>query len=150
VIVAKTKPGRLARVEPAAADWRGAFVTVRWKSAPVAEPMERFAIFVFDRPCGGVVWVEGRYVDAWGTSSPAMHEVERLREVAPRRSTGPAFEGDGGNGGWTATIEPYRPGASPDHDRALRWFETEYLPAKGWTWAEEREWVRGSVAGSGE
>ncbi|MCD6674471.1 MAG: hypothetical protein LT106_16685 [Burkholderiaceae bacterium] len=109
--------------------------------------MERFAIFVFDRPRGGAVWVEGGYADPWGTSSPAMHEIERVREVAPRRSAGPAFEGDGGNGAWTATIEPYRAGASPDFDRALRWFDTVYLPEKGRTWAEEREWVRGAVRG---
>lgn len=145
IVATRQSRRRAGRLEPAAHDWRGAVVSVRWNNAPDGPPMERFAIFVFDRRRGGAVWVEGGYADPLGTPGPAMHEIVRLREVAPRVSAGPAFEGEGGNGAWTATIEPYMAGASPEFDRALRRFDTEYLPQSGRTWAEEREWVRGVV-----
>lgn len=138
---------RALRLEPMARDWRGAFVSVRWNNATGGPPMNRFALFVFDLPRGRTVWVEGTYADPYGWPSPSSHEVQRLRAVAPLRSVGPAFEGAGGNGAWTATIEPYRAGATPEFDRVLRWFEIEYLPLNGRTWAEERAWVRGAVAG---
>jgi len=130
-------------IEPVARDWRGIFVTVRFPDRPDDAPMEQLAMFVLDLPRGRVVWIEGSYADPYSWPSPSSHEIERVREVAPVRSTGSVFEGDGGNGAWAATIEPYRRGLREDFDRALTWFEG-YLLEQGRTWDEERERVRRS------
>jgi hypothetical protein len=140
--VSTPKPsGKAIRIEPAARDWRGIFVTVRYPDRPDDPPMERLAMFALDLPRGRTVWIEGSYADPYGWPSPSSHEVHRLREVAPLRSAGPALEGTSTSADWTAVIEPYRRGLREDFDRALAWFEG-YLRDQGRTWDEEREQVR--------
>lgn len=142
-----SSPGRTAiRIEPAARDWGGVLITIRYPDRPDDAPMERLAMFVFDLPGGRVVWIEGSYADPYGWPSPSSHEVHRLREVAPLRTAGPAFEGACTSASWTAVIEPYRRGLREDFDRALDWYEGHLLE-QGRAWDEEREMVRRSVRG---
>jgi len=142
--VSTPKPsGKAIRFEPAARDWRGVLVTVRYPDRPDDPPMERFAVFVLDLPRGRATWVEGSYADPYGWPSPSSHEIHQLREVAPFRSAGPAFEGRSTSADWIAVIEPYRRGLREHFDRALTWFE-DHLREKGRTWDEEREQVRRS------
>lgn len=65
------RKGPTLTVEGLSQHWQGAVVLVYRSGMP--EPIQRAAVFLFDLPGGGFVWVEPHAWDPFGPSSPASH-----------------------------------------------------------------------------
>jgi len=70
-----TKAGPPVTIEGLSRGWPGAIVLITRLGDPT--PLRRAAVFLFDLPAGGFVWVEPHAWDPFGPSSPASHSRPR-------------------------------------------------------------------------
>jgi hypothetical protein len=128
----------MQNLDPIAAKWQGAIVTIITKGSP--EPALRPAAFVFETP-GGFAWVEPSYADPYGSSSPSFHQRAGTFEASDAGFVARVSDGEG------VAVSRYEPNDAHLIGDALDWF-ADWLKAEGRTWQEERERVRELVRGN--